>query len=113
MAKTNAQRCKESRARRKALETALDQTDLLLPMPAGTRHALDQLMAWTGHSDPREALSTAIHRLHAAGAAASAPYFAVSRHEITISAKASRQLDIFGQRQRAVDDAAHAAECYP
>ncbi len=95
MAKSNAQLCRESRQRRNQKKEALDQKDLVLPFPAGTRNALAQLMEWHSHDDQREAIATMIHRLHEAGREASAPFFAVSRHEITITEKLSRQLKEF------------------
>lgn len=65
--KSNAERCADYRKKRGPVIT--------LPMPDGTKHALDQLMIWHRFSDQREAIATLIHNLHKAGPIAGRDFF--------------------------------------
>lgn len=95
MAKTNADRQADKQKKEKAELERLGGRICRFHLPSAPDAALAELMAWHGHDDWREALQTMLLGLHAAGPEASAPFLAVSRHEITISAKVSRKLAEF------------------
>lgn len=95
MAKSNADRQADKQKKEKADLERLGGRICRFHLPAEPSAALAELMAWHGHTDWREAIQTLLLRLHAAGPEASAAILAVSRHEITISAKVSRQLAEF------------------
>ncbi len=92
MAKDNAQKCRDYRARKAARKEQLGEESIALPFPAGTRAALDDLMKWHGFEDRREVIATMIHRLHQVGPSGSSPFLSVSQHQIAISEKVLRQL---------------------
>ncbi len=92
MAKSNAQKCRDYRAKKAQRKEALGEQVVSLPLPAGTRSALSDLMAWHGFDDQREAISTMIHRLHEAGPVGSAEFLRVSQHEVVVSEKVLRRL---------------------
>jgi len=92
MAKSNAQKCRDYRAKKAQREEALGEQIVSLPLPAGTRSALADLMEWHGFDDQREAISTMIHRLHEAGQEGSGRFMEVSQHEVVVSEKVLRRL---------------------
>lgn len=65
----------------------------------GTRTVLAELMAWHGISEQGEAMTLALHHLHALGPKGSAKFFAPPRHEITISENVSRKLELAYNRE--------------
>lgn len=95
MAKSNADRQADKQKKEKADLERLGGRICRFHLPGAPDAALAELMEWHGVSDWREAIQTLVLRLHAAGPEASAPFLAVSRHEITISPKVSRILAEF------------------
>ena len=95
MAASNAQRQATKNEREKADLKRLGGRICRFHLPDAPDAALAELMEWHGVSDWREAIQTLLLRLHAAGPEASAPFLAVSRHEITMSPKVSRILAEF------------------
>lgn len=93
MAKSNAQKCREYRQRQGAA--------IGLPMPPATKQALEDLMAWHGFDDQREAIATMIHRMHELGRDGSAALFTVPRHEVEITENVARTLLAQGERRAA------------
>lgn len=87
MAKSNAQKCREYRTKQKKLGGSVK-----LPMPPGTRKALDEIKAWAGHDEDVEALATMIHNIHAAGPEEAQRLFAVMRHRYVPSEEISSRL---------------------
>ena len=65
----------------------------------GTRTALAELMAWHGIEEQGEAMTLMIHHLHGLGPQGSAPFFAIPRHEITVSPIVARKLELAYQRE--------------
>lgn len=98
MAKDNAQKCRDYRAKKKQRLEQIGEEVISLPLPGGTRKALADLMAWHGFEDQREAISTMIHRLHEAGLEGAAPFLSVPQHEIRISESVLRRLGRTAQR---------------
>jgi hypothetical protein len=94
MAKSNAKKCQEWRARQ--------PKKLDLPMPEGTRRVLDELMQWHDFEDGREAITTMLHRLHELGPDKSRALFEVSRHQIEITEEMAQRLQAEGARMREV-----------
>jgi hypothetical protein len=94
-AKTNAQRQATKIEKEKQDLARLGGRICRLHLPDRPDAALAQLMEWHGVSDWREAIQTLLLRLQEAGPEASAPFLAVSRHKISVSAKVSRQLAEF------------------
>ena len=92
MAKSNAAKCKTWRAKQ--------LPKLALPMPEGTRKALDDLMKWHGFEDEREAVATMLHRLHDLGEEGSRELFKVSRHQFDPSPEQVERLQVEGARAR-------------
>ncbi|MBA1278134.1 hypothetical protein [Stutzerimonas stutzeri] len=99
MAKDNAQKCRDYRAKLKQRRDQIGEEVIPLPLPTGTREALDQLMDWHGFEDAREAIATMIHRLQEAGPEGSAGMLKVSQHNIEITPKVLRQLERAGARR--------------
>lgn len=93
--KTNAQRQATKIEKEKADLARLGGRICRFHLPAAPDAALAELMSWHGVDDWREAIQTLLIRLQEAGPEASAPFLAVSRHEITVSAKVSRKLAEF------------------
>lgn len=92
MAKSNAQKCREYRQRQGAA--------ISLPMPPATKQALEDLMAWHGFDDQREAIATMIHRMHELGREGSTELFTVPRHEYQPSEELVHRLVSEGARAR-------------
>ena len=92
VAKSNAQRCREYRARQGAA--------ISLPMPPATKQALADLMAWHGFDDQREAIATMLHRMHDLGRERSAAMFAVVKHDFRPSDSMIQRLVSEGARSR-------------
>lgn len=99
MAKDNAQKCRDYRAKKAQRKEALGERVVSLPLPASTCSALGDLMAWHGFDDRREVISTMIHRLHEAGPEGSAEFMKVSKHQIVLSEKVLRQLQEVGHER--------------
>ncbi|WP_162094802.1 hypothetical protein [Pseudomonas chlororaphis] len=95
MAKSNAERSEKAAAKRKSR----GEEELRMHALAGTRQVLADLMAWHQIEEQGEAMTLALHNLHALGPTGSAPFFAPPRHEITISENVSRKLEIAYQRE--------------
>lgn len=93
MAKSNAARCRAYRQRMKERQAEQQEVMLDMPLPAGTARALDVLMQWADHTDPRETIATLIHRLHESGRDTSLPFLNMSRHEYTPSETMLRRLE--------------------
>lgn len=96
MAKSNAAKCKAWRDKQ--------GKTLPVPMPEGTRKALDDLMEWHGFEDGREAVSVMLHRLHELGPDGSRAMFQVSRHKFEPSDEMSQRLYAEGARMRGDGD---------
>lgn len=95
MAKSNAQKCREYRQRQGA--------SISLPMPPATKKALEDLMAWHGFDDQREAVATMIHRLHELGPEGSAAMLAVKTHSFQPSDELVERLYAEGARAHGGD----------
>ena len=65
----------------------------------GTRNVLADLMEWHGTSDQVEAMTLALHHLHALGPKGAAPFFAPPRHEYVIPENVSKKLTRAYQRE--------------
>lgn len=97
MALTTQQR---SQRRRERAAQRGEET-LRLPVMAGTKQALLDLMQRHGITEQAEALTLMIHNLHALPASESAAAFAVPRHEHAISANVARHIQAAGRREAA------------
>jgi hypothetical protein len=95
MAKSNADRSAKAAAKRKER----GEEELRMHALSGTRQALADLMAWHQIEEQGEAMTLALHHLHALGPKGSAPFFQPQRHEIAISESVSRKLDLAYQRE--------------
>jgi hypothetical protein len=95
MAKSNAERSEKAAAKRKSR----GEEELRMHAMAGTRQVLADLMEWHQIDEQGEAMTLALHNLHALGPSGSAPFFAPPRHEITISENVSRLLNHFRERE--------------
>lgn len=95
MAATQKERSAKTAAKRKIR----GEEDLRLHCLPGTRQVLADLMTWHHIEEQGEAMTLALHHLHALGPAGSAPFFAPPRHEITISENVSRKLQIAYNRE--------------
>lgn len=81
MAKSNAERSEKAAAKRKER----GEEELRMHALAGTRQVLFDLMSWHQIEEQGEALTLALHHLHALGPEGSAPFFKPPRHEINVS----------------------------
>ncbi|MFI8479670.1 hypothetical protein ACIGCM_03775 [Pseudomonas sp. NPDC078700] len=99
MAKDNATRQREKRAKQKQRLELLGEKVINLPLPASTAKCLEELMHQHGFTDQREAIATMIHRLHEAGSEAATPFLIVPRHKITISEKVSQAFERESRRE--------------
>lgn len=90
---------KERSAKTAAKRKSRGEEELRMHAMAGTRKVLADLMAWNGIEEQGEAMTLALHHLHALGPAGSAPFFAPPRHEITISENVSRKLELAYNRE--------------
>lgn len=97
MALTTQQR---SQRRRERAAQRGEET-LRLPVMAGTKQALLDLMQRHGITEQAEALTLMIHNLHAMPASESAAAFAVPRHEYAISANVAQRLHAAGAQAAA------------
>ena len=95
MAKSNADRSARASAKRKGR----GEEELRMHALAGTRQVLADLMEWHQIDEQGEAMTLALHHLHALGPKGSAPFFTPPRHEITVSPSASRKLQQFSERE--------------
>lgn len=95
MAKSNAERSEKAAAKRKER----GEEELRMHALAGTRQVLADLMDWHQIEEQGEAMTLALHHLHALGPKGSAPFFATPRHEITVSLSVSRKLQQFSERE--------------
>ena len=101
MAKSQADRSKESKEKAKAK----GQEELRHYVWPGTKAKLAELMSWHGLEVTSEAFQNMIINLHALGPEGSAPAMATPRHEITISENVARELYQQGARRAAALDA--------
>lgn len=102
MALTTQQR---SQRRRERAAQRGEET-LRLPVMAGTKQALLDLMQRHGITEQAEALTLMIHNLHALPPSESAAAFAVPRHKVEVSENVARTLHEAGRRQaRQLDQA--------
>jgi hypothetical protein len=81
MAKSNAERSEKAAAKRKSR----GEEELRMRAMAGTRQVLADLMEWHKIDEQGEAMTLALHHLHALGPAGSEPFFAPPRHEMSVS----------------------------
>lgn len=95
MAKSNAERSEKAAAKRKSR----GEEELRMQAMAGTRQVLADLMEWHQIDEQGEAMTLALHHLHALGQKGSAPFFEPPRHEITVSPSVARKLQQFSQRE--------------
>lgn len=90
---------KERSAKAAAKRKSRGEEELRMHAMAGTRQVLADLMEWHQTEEQGEAMTLALHHLHALGPAGSAPFFAPPRHEITISENVSRKLQLAYNRE--------------
>ncbi|PVZ56521.1 hypothetical protein C9422_18535 [Pseudomonas sp. B1(2018)] len=90
---------KERSAKTASRRKARGEEELRMHAMAGTRQALAELMDWHGIEEQGEAMTLALHHLHALGPKDSAPFFAPPRHEITITENVSRKLELAFARE--------------
>ena len=95
MAKSNAERSEKAAAKRKSR----GEEELRLHTMAGTRQVLADLMKWHQIDEQGEAMTLALHHLHALGPEYSAQFFQTPRHEITVSPSVARILQQFSQQE--------------
>ncbi|AOE60404.1 hypothetical protein QZH45_14315 [Pseudomonas corrugata] len=95
MAKSNADRSAKASAKRKER----GEEELRMHALVGTRQVLADLMEWHQIDEQGEAMTLALHHLHALGPKGSAPFFQPPRHEITVSPSVARKLQQFSQRE--------------
>ncbi len=91
MAATPKERSEKTAAKRKNR----GEEELRMHAMAGTRQVLADLMRWHQIDEQGEAMTLALHHLHALGPKGSAPFFAPPRHEIKISENVSARLQLF------------------
>lgn len=90
---------KDRSAKTAAKRKSRGEEELRMHAMAGTRQVLADLMEWHQIEEQGEAMTLALHHLHALGPAGSAPFFAPPRHEITISENVSRKLQLAYNRE--------------
>jgi hypothetical protein len=95
MAKSNAERLEKAAAKRKSR----GEEELRMHALAGTRQVLADLMEWHQIDEQGEAMTLALHHLHALGPVGSAPFFAPPRHEYAIPENVSRKLKLAHDRE--------------
>lgn len=95
MAASQQDRSAKTAAKRKAA----GEEELRLRVRPGTKQALAELMQWSGIEEQGEALTLMIHHLHALGPGGALPLLEVPRHEIVISQKVARKLELAYQRE--------------
>ncbi|MCK9802132.1 hypothetical protein M1B34_31850 [Pseudomonas sp. MAFF 302030] len=90
---------KERSAKTAARRKTRGEEELRLHTMAGTRQVLADLMAWHSIEEQGEAMTLALHHLHALGPGGSAPFFTPPRHEISISENVSAKLQLAYNRE--------------
>ncbi|WP_288082801.1 hypothetical protein [Pseudomonas sp.] len=80
---TASQRDRSAKAAKKRKEG--DEVELRMWTKPATRTVLAELMEWHGISENAEAMTLALHHLHALGPEGSRPFFTPPRHEIVLS----------------------------
>lgn len=90
MAATPKERSEKTASKRKAR----GEEELRMHAMAGTRQVLADLMQWHQINEQGEAMTLALHHLHALGPKGSAPFFAPPRHEITIRENVAAKLTL-------------------
>lgn len=90
---------KDRSAKTAAKRKARGEEEIRLHCMAGTRQALAELMAWNDIEEQGEAMTLALHHLHALGPEGSRPFFTPPRHEITLSPIVARKLENFRARE--------------
>ncbi|MNJ29900.1 hypothetical protein D3C77_244820 [compost metagenome] len=95
MAASPADRSAKSAAKRKLL----GEEELRMRARQGTRNVLADLMEWHGIDEQGEAMTLALHHLHALGPEGSKPFFTPPRHIYLIPENVARKLDQFSQRE--------------
>ena len=76
---------KERSAKTASKRKARGEEELRMRAMAGTRQVLADLMEWHKIDEQGEAMTLALHHLHALGPEGSAKFFALPRHEINVS----------------------------
>jgi hypothetical protein len=84
---------KDRSAKTAARRKTRGEEELRMHAMAGTRQVLADLMEWHQIDEQGEAMTLALHHLHALGPKGSAPFFQPPRHEITVSPSVARKLD--------------------
>ncbi|MDD2056570.1 hypothetical protein N5D52_14905 [Pseudomonas sp. GD03860] len=95
MAASQQDRSAKAASKRKAV----GEEELRMRARQGTRNVLAELMEWHGIEEQGEAMTLALHHLHAMGPEGSRPFFTPPRHEITVSPIVARRLELAYQRQ--------------
>ncbi len=90
---------KERSAKTAAKRKSRGEEELRMHALGGTLKVLADLMEWHQIDEKGEAMTLALHHLHALGPTGSAPFFAPPRHEITISENVSAKLQIAYNRE--------------
>lgn len=90
---------KDRSAKTAAKRKSRGEEELRMHAMAGTRQVLADLMEWHQIDEQGEAMTLALHHLHALGPAGSAPFFAPPQHEITISENVSHKLQLAYNRE--------------
>ncbi|MCJ8207685.1 hypothetical protein [Pseudomonas sp. RGM2987] len=95
MAATQKDRSAKTAAKRRSR----GEEEIRLHCMAGTRQVLADLMAWHQIEEQGEAMTLALHHLHALGPKGSAQFFAPPRHEYVIPENVSRKLKLAFDRE--------------
>ncbi|WP_434706704.1 hypothetical protein J3Q07_16615 [Pseudomonas sp. D4-18] len=90
---------KDRSAKTAAKRKSRGEEELRMHTLAGTRQALADLMEWHQIDEQGEAMTLALHHLHALGPSGSAPFFALPRHEYVIPGNVARKLKIAYDRE--------------
>jgi len=104
MAKSNAQLQKDKRAKEKALLDRIGAEKRTLIVSKALADALDVLGQRHDFEEWQETVSTFLINLAAATAYESGQFASMSRPEIVITEKQSRQLEAFAKREALNDD---------
>ena len=106
MAKTDAERSNTKYGREKADLERLGGKICRFHLPAAPLEALEALQEWGDIEDWREAISTILLALHAAGRDAALPFLVVASHEFVVSKNVARLLDVAALKEsrRNTDD---------
>ncbi|MCL6701295.1 hypothetical protein [Pseudomonas sp. T1.Ur] len=90
---------KDRSAKTAAKRKIRGEEELRMHTMAGTRQVLADLMEWHQIDEQGEAMTLALHHLHALGPSGSAPFFAPPRHEYVIPENVSAKLTLAYQRE--------------